>query len=72
MLSIQTYSQVAKHLGISRVRVCQMLNLLKLPKEIIEYIEGIDKPEDLSNYTERRLRAVLKSENPRKAFQLLL
>ena len=36
-------SQLAKKVGISRVRVCQLLNLLKLPedqqKHIMEYGE---------------------------------
>jgi hypothetical protein len=63
---------VAKHMGVSRARVCQMLNLLKLPDDIIEYIHDLENPESLLPVTERRLRTVLRSENPKEAFQLLL
>lgn len=72
MLSIQTYSQVANHFGVSRARVCQMLNLLKLPGEIVAYVENLKDSEELKHFTERRLRHVLKSAEPVRAFQALL
>jgi len=46
-------SQLAKKLGISRVRVCQLLNLLKLPKNQQEHIMKYGKKEII---TERSLR----------------
>jgi len=53
-------TQLAKQLGISRVRVTQVLNLLKLPKEKQDYIlkNGKDKL-----ITERTLRMNLNDEN---------
>lgn len=44
-------ADVAKHLGISRARVTQILNVLKIPKEEIDRIK-----KDGSRITERRLR----------------
>jgi len=45
--------QLSRKLGISRVRVTQVLNLLKLPQEKIEYILENGKKEMI---TERSLR----------------
>jgi len=42
---------VAKHLGISRARVTQILNVLKIPNAEIDRIK-----KDVGNITERRLR----------------
>ncbi len=36
-----TKAGLSRKLGISRVRVTQMLNLLKLPEELIEEIEAM-------------------------------
>jgi len=69
--SIQTYAQVAQHFGVSRARVCQYLNLLKLPKEMVNHIESIDDPEESRYFTERRLRGILKSEESSGTFQAL-
>ena len=49
-----------------------MLNLLKLPEKIVEHIEDLDNPKELKNFTERRLRCILKSEEPIRAFQALV
>ena len=54
-----TKSQLADKLGISRVRVTQILNLLKLPKERQDYILEHGKDELI---TERMLRKVLADE----------
>ena len=45
--------QLARKLGISRVRITQVLNLLKLPKEQQEYIM---KHGNEQMITERKLR----------------
>ena len=46
-------SQLARKLRISRVRVCQLLNLLKLPEDQQKYILEYGKKEII---TERSLR----------------
>jgi hypothetical protein len=37
-------AEVAKHSGVSRTRVYQMLNLLKLDKRIVNYVANITDP----------------------------
>ena len=54
-----TLSQVAKHFGVTRVRVWQMLNLLKLNQRIVEYLTNITEPKENNFWTERRLRPLL-------------
>ena len=44
-----TKAQLARKLGISRARVTQILNLLKLPEELIREVE------EMGDYWERRL-----------------
>ena len=46
-------SQLAKKVGISRVRVCQLLNLLKLPEDQQKHIMEYGEKEMI---TERSLR----------------
>ena len=48
-----TQIELARKLGISRVRVTQYLNLLRLPKEQLDYITQNGKEEKI---TERKLR----------------
>lgn len=48
-----TQIELARKLGISRVRVTQYLNLLRLPKEQLDYIMQNGKEEKI---TERKLR----------------
>lgn len=54
-----TLSQVAKHFGVTRVRVWQMLNLLKLDQRIIDYLANITDPKENNFWTERKLRPLL-------------
>ena len=51
-------SQIANRLGISRVRITQMLNLFKLAPDIQEAILSNGKA-----YTERQLRVLTKIRN---------
>ncbi len=61
-----TQSQLAAKLGISRVRVTQILNLLKLPQEQQNYIIAKGKEKQI---TERGLR-ILKYASPLSLHQL--
>ncbi|MCK5787009.1 MAG: hypothetical protein KAH54_10705 [Candidatus Sabulitectum sp.] len=49
-------AQLARKLGISRARVTQMLNLLKLPEELIEEVERMGDYWGRRVVTERMLR----------------
>ena len=52
----QTMEKVGQQLGVSRVRIYQMLNLLKLDQRIIDYIQNINNPRQSNFWTEHRLR----------------
>jgi hypothetical protein len=50
---------LAHHLKVSRARVTQVLNLLKLSPEVIEMISSLGDPIKSGIITEKRLRPVL-------------
>jgi len=53
-------NQLARKLKISRVRVCQLLSLLKLPKDQQKYVLEYGKREMI---TERSLRNITTNDN---------
>jgi len=53
-----TRAQLARKLGISRARVTQMLNLLKLPTELIREVEKMGDHWERRLVTERMLRGL--------------
>ena len=55
--------KVAQEFGVSRVRIHQMLNLLKLDQRIIDYISNISDPKENNFWTERKLRRLSKFSN---------
>jgi hypothetical protein len=54
----QSMEKVAQELGITRARVCQMLNLLKLDQRIIDFIQNISNPRQSNFWNEHRLRSI--------------
>ena len=50
-------ADLARKLGISRARVTQILNLLKLPEELIREVEEMGDNWNRKLVTERMLRA---------------
>lgn len=52
----RTRAEVALMFDVSRARVTQHLNLLKLPSRIVDYLADRTDPDVLSYFTERRLR----------------
>jgi len=59
-LANPSMEKVGQHFGVSRVRVCQMMNLLKLDKRIVDYVANITDPKENNFWTERKLRKMLK------------
>jgi DNA invertase Pin-like site-specific DNA recombinase len=55
----KTQSELARIKGISRARVTQILNLLKLDKSIIDNLEQIGDPIDKKVISERKLRKII-------------
>jgi len=54
--SATSCSEIAKMEGLTRARVIQIMNLLKLPPEWKAFLSGLDDPEDIRKYSERKLR----------------
>jgi hypothetical protein len=52
-------AEIARIKGISRARVTQILNLLKLDKDIINKLELIGDPMDKKVISERELRKII-------------
>ena len=63
--SIETMAQVGAIFGVSRARVSQMINLLKLDERIKTYLLTIENSKEHNYFTERKLRiiAVIKDKN---------
>jgi hypothetical protein len=70
---VKNQSGLARKLGISRVRICQILNLLKLDSLIIQELEKFGDPLEAKIITERMLRPyVNKSSQEQKALLNIL
>jgi predicted transcriptional regulator len=72
--SYQSMEKVAQELGITRARVSQLLNLLKLDQRIIDFIQNITNPRQNNFWNEHRLRsiAVLPKEKQYAKFKKIL
>jgi len=57
-LTIVSKTQVAMRFGVSRARVCQVMNLLDLDDIIKKYLLSIQDAKENNYFTERRLRQV--------------
>ena len=67
----QSMEKVAQEFGVSRVRIHQMLKLLKLDQRIIGHLLNITGSKEINFWTERRLReiALLPKEKQYEKFQ---
>ena len=72
--AFQTMEKVGQQLGVSRVRIHQMLNLLKLDQRIIDFIQNITNPRQRNFWNEHRLRriAILPEKKQYDKFQKML
>jgi hypothetical protein len=50
-------NQIAKNEGLTRARITQIMNLLKLPMEMREFLLGLDDPKEIRKFSERKLRS---------------
>src|SRR5690606_11832961 len=58
--TVDSQSHLARQVGMTRARVTQLLNLLKLPPAIVAELSAAKDPAQIAYYTERRLRAITK------------
>ena len=56
---VKNQAELARIKGISRARVTQILNLLKLDKSIIDHLEQIGDPMDRKVISIRKLRKII-------------
>jgi hypothetical protein len=56
---VRNQAELAKIKDISRARITQILNLLKLDKSIIDNLEQIGDPMDRKVISERELRKII-------------
>lgn len=53
---VKSLSEVARNEGLTRARVTQIMNLLKLSDEVKEFLAGLEDSKEIREYSERRLR----------------
>jgi hypothetical protein len=56
---VSSLAQIAKIEGLTRARVTQIMNLLKLPAVLKEFLTNFQDPREMRRYSERRLRKYL-------------
>jgi hypothetical protein len=56
---------IAQMKGVSRARVIQVMNLLRLPKRLQTVLLGVTTPEQIRLLSERKLRPIMACSDPR-------
>ncbi|MDY7035956.1 MAG: hypothetical protein SV375_07320 [Thermodesulfobacteriota bacterium] len=56
--SATSYSEIAQKEELTRARVTQIMNLLKLPWEMQEFLVRLEDPREIRRYSERKLRGI--------------
>ena len=65
---VNTRAEIAEIFGVSRARIIQYLNLLKLPKPIIKYVER-NRHNNKITFTERKLRPLTWTKDQEKCIK---
>jgi hypothetical protein len=53
---VKSFNEIAKKEGLTRARVTQIMNLLKLPADLQEFLLNLDDPNEIRKFSERKLR----------------
>jgi hypothetical protein len=53
---VESLSEISEKEDLTRARVTQIMNLLKLPSEWKEFLLGLNDPKEIRRYSERKLR----------------
>ncbi|MFT3991853.1 MAG: hypothetical protein QM680_10640 [Luteolibacter sp.] len=62
-----TKVQISEDEGVSKARITQMFNLLRLPEEVQQYLASLTSPALIKSFTIRRLMSVAKLPPARRA-----
>jgi len=63
---VNSRSDLAKQVELTRARVTQILNLLNLPTKILDELATIHEPTQIAFYSERRLRPITQISSPKR------
>ena len=53
---VESLSKIAKKEGLTRAMVTQIMNILKLPAEMEDFLLGLDDAKQIRKYSESKLR----------------
>jgi len=53
---MKSMAEIARENGLTRARVTQIMNLLKLPTKVQDFLVKLDNPKEIRKYSERKLR----------------
>jgi hypothetical protein len=62
---VDNQSQLAQQVGLTRSRVTQLLNLLKLPPDIVQELGAVREHVEVAFFSERRLRRLTRLSSPK-------
>jgi hypothetical protein len=71
---VNNQSELARKTGLTRARVTQILNLLKLPDSVLQNLCSLSDPKKISFFSERRLRSITRLPRTKeqiKAFSMI-
>jgi hypothetical protein len=58
---VNSLREIARKEGLSRTRVTQIMNLLKLPAKVQKFLVDLNNPKEIRRHSERKLRQSLSS-----------
>ena len=64
--SVKTRADLAREMGVSRVRITQIMNLLRLDSEVQEQLLGLEDQRAIRFFSEHRLRPLIQIEDPKR------
>jgi hypothetical protein len=64
--SVTTRADLAREMGVSRARVTQITNLLRLDSEVQEKLLKLEDQGAIRFFSERRLRPLIQIEDPKR------
>ncbi len=64
--SVKTQADLAREMGVSRVRITQIMNLLRLDSKVQKQLLRLEDQKAIRFFSERRLRPLIQIGDPRR------